>query len=112
MTRGASNPELCAVPSGPPAGESATITACTVTRRRRCRQTARTLEAYEVMPAGDVFAAHRGSHQGWSVEGVLYHSEIPPTVLDALSAAGLPEPGSYRHSWRAHRPHAKRAAID
>ena len=41
------------------------------------------------MAAVDVFAPHRGSHQGWTVEGVLYHSEVPPTVLDALSAAEL-----------------------
>lgn len=65
------------------------MSACTVARRRRCEQAATTLHAYDVVAAVDVLPPTRGPHDGWTVEAVMCHSEVPVSILSALAAAEL-----------------------
>lgn len=66
------------------------MTSCTIVRRRRCQQAARTLEGYESLVASaEVHPPNTGHRDGWTVEIVLYSAEVPPTVLEALAAAEL-----------------------
>lgn len=65
------------------------MNACTYVKRRRCHEAAANLQRIQYVSDVMIDPPSKGPHQGWTIEAVLLHHEVPASVLSALAGAEL-----------------------